>query len=115
MTNNVLNHLDRVPKGTVSRKSAELGYNHEEPLLVAMDGMYRYAAAYEKRFEGKLAEDYVLGPEWLKVVTGLRGLLNGDGAVAMELGISTDSKDNGMIEGMFWDAMKVAGFEEKDI
>lgn len=91
------------------------GVNCGEPLLIAMDGLLRYAKAYEKRFERKLAEDYVLGPEWLASAKGIRGLLNGDGAVAMERGITTDSKSNGVIEETFWAALAVAGFEEKDL
>lgn len=99
----------------VDARSMQLGQNDGEPLLIAMDGLIRYAKAYEKRFESKLAEDYVLGPEWLAAAKGIRGLLNGDGAVAMERGITTDSKSNGVIEEMFWAALSIAGFGEKDL
>lgn len=30
-------------------------------------------------------------------------------------GITTDSKDNGVAEGMFWDCMEAAGFTEADL
>lgn len=104
-----------IPNGTVALRSHLLGRENREPLLFGMDGALRYAKAYAKRFESKLSEDYVLGPAWLKWVTGLRELLNGDGAVAMELGITTDSKDNGVIEETFWQAMSAAGFTEADL
>lgn len=105
----------KVPAGTVAERSMQLGLGQCEPLLVAMDALIRYAKAYETRFEGKLAADYVLGDEWLAAAKGIRALLNGDGAVAMERGVTTDSKDNGVIEEMFWSALKAAGYEEKDL
>lgn len=34
----------------------------------------------------------------------------------IKLGINpTDSKDNGAVEGMFWDALAIAGFTEADL
>jgi hypothetical protein len=59
----------------VDAHSTRLGINDAEPLLVAMDGLLRYAKAYEKRFEGKLAEDYALGDYWVDAIKGLHGLL----------------------------------------
>ena len=107
--------MDKVPAGTVASQSLCRGIVGAEPLLIAMDGLLRYAKAYEKRFEGKLAADYVLGDEWLAVAKGIRALLNGDGAVAMERGITTDSKDNGVVEEMFWAALSAAGYTEGDL
>lgn len=75
----------------------------------------RYAQAYRDRFEQPLADDGILGPAWLKSICGARELLNGDGAVAMAIDRTTDSKDNGCCESMFWHAMELAGFEEADI
>jgi hypothetical protein len=105
----------KVPDNVISGRSHRLGLEHGEPLVIMMDALIRYAKAHEKRFESKLAEDYVLGPEWLKAASAIRQLLNGDGAVAHELGRNTDSKDNGAVEGMFWDAMAIAGFKESDL
>lgn len=100
---------------TVSYQSYMLGKNDGEPLLYAMDGLLRYAKAYKKRYDSLLSEDGVLGDSWLKAITGLRELLNGDGASAMERNITTDSKDNGVIESVFWKAIEIAGYEESDI
>lgn len=100
---------------TMAHQSHYLGACNDEPLLFAMDGMLRYAKAYKQHFEGNLADDNVLGECWLDTVKGIRGLLDGDGAVAMERNITTDSKDNGVIEGVFWDALKVAGFTDTDL
>jgi hypothetical protein len=107
--------IDKVPVGTMAEQSMNLGLVAAEPLLLAMDGLIRYAKAYTRRFEGQLADDYVLGPEWLNAAKGIRGLLNGNGAVALEKGISTDSKDNGVIEEMFWVALGIVGFKEADL
>ncbi len=107
--------ISKVPRGTVAEQSVKRGLAGGEPLLLALDGMLRYAKAHKTQFDGLLCEDYVLGDEWLQVVKGLRGLLNGNGAVANEKSISTDTKDNGVCEEIFWAALGVAGFEEKDI
>jgi len=100
---------------TVSAESMAIGRINGEPLFYALDGMLRYAKAHAKRYESPLSEDYFLGPHWLQTVKGLRGLLNGDGAVAMEIGRSRDSKDNGVCEEIFWAAMAAAGFKEEDL
>lgn len=106
-----VNAMDKVPKGTIAAEEAALGLREREPILFAMDGMIRYAKAYEWAYESKIATDGALGDEYRSVITGLRGLLNGQGGVAMERRISTDSKDNGSIEEMFWAAVRIAGFE----
>lgn len=104
--------LLKVPAGTVAYQSAIIGIEHAEPLLLALDGMLRYAKAYRKRFEAPISEDGFAAEPFLETIKGLRALLNMDGAVAMEAGRTTDSKDNGALEGIFWAAMKAAGFEE---
>ena len=106
---------DKLPIGTVSQQAHRLGINSNEPLIAAMDALLHYAKAYRKAFGGDLADDGVLGDFWLDAAKGVRGLLNGNGAVAMERNISTDSKDNGAVESMFWQAMAIAGFKEQDL
>lgn len=105
----------KIGPGTVSEASHRSGMLNAEPLIVLMDGLLKYANCYAARFEAKLVNDYVLGPEWLAAAKGVRGLLNGDGAVAMNRRISTDSKDNGAVESVFWSAMEAAGFTESDL
>ena len=107
--------LEKLTSGTIAADSARLGLINNEPLFYALDGMLRYAKAHAKRYESTLSEDYFLGPHWLATVKGLRGLLNGDGAVAMEMGRTRDSKDNGVCEEIFWAAMASAGFKEEDL
>lgn len=106
---------NKVPVGTVNEQSHKLGMEHGEPLLVMMDSLIKYAEAYRERFETQLVEDNFLGPQWLKAAAAVRALLNGDGVVAWKKDRSTDSKDNGAIEGMFWDALGLAGFTEEDL
>lgn len=107
--------LDKVPRGTVSYRAARLGVYEAEPLLIAMDAMIAYAKAYQARFEQPVFEDGVLGDHYAAIISGLRQLLNGDGAVAMRRGITTDSKDNGCIEQMFWDACRLAGIDGNNL
>lgn len=108
------NKLGKQCAGTVAFSDMQQGKLHQEPLFYAMDGAIRYAKAYQRRHKEFLKHDYVLGPHFLAWITGLRGLLNGDGAVAMERGMR-DSKDNGTIESMFWSAMALGGFTEEDL
>ena len=104
-----------IPRNTISYVSHKNGIRGEEPLIVMLDCLIGYAKSYRDRYESKLCKDYVLGPEWLSALKGVRGLLNGDGAIAMTQGITTDSKDNGACEAMFWSAMEIAGFSESDL
>lgn len=105
--------IEKLDRGTVDHASMILGRNWGEPLLIAMDGLLRYAKAYEMRFHQKLSDDYVLGDYWADAIRNLHGLLNGDGAVAMERGITTDSKSNGVIEEIYHAALKAAGFNDQ--
>lgn len=95
-------------KGTVSEKAMLLGTANNEPLLEILNACMRYAKAYAKRFESPLGEDYVLGVAFASMLQGCRSLLDGDGAVAMEKGVTTDSKDNGTYEAIYWKVCEVA-------
>ncbi len=105
-----INEYRKISEGTIAQREMELGLHGYEPLIICMDAMLRYAKAYKKHYESKLIEDYVLGPEYAKVISGIRGLLNGQGAFAMEKGLATDSKDNGAVESLYWQCCEVAGF-----
>lgn len=106
-------HANKLTPGTVSERAHKLGLENGEPLIIAMDALIKYAQAYKDRFEQPLCEDGVLADPWLDAVKGIRALLNGDGAIAMIKGITTDSKDNGCVESMFWDALASAGYTEE--
>lgn len=105
--------MDKVPRGTISHQAQNRGLLHGEALLVSMDALLRYAVAYERRHDGKLADDGFLADPWLEALKGIRALLNGDGSEAMFFGWNTDSKDNGALESVFWAALNAAGFTEE--
>lgn len=104
---------NKLTPGTIAEQAHKLGMERGEPLIIAMDALLKYAQAYRDHFESNLANDMVLGDEWLASLKGIRGLLNGDGAIGMIRNISTDTKDNGCVEAMFWTALKTAGFTEE--
>jgi hypothetical protein len=106
-------HANRLKVGTVSEQAHKQGMTEGEPLIIAMDALLKYAEAYQIRFERPLFEDNVLSDPWLEAAKGIRALLNGDGAIALKRGITTDSKDNGCIESLFWDALRMAGYTEE--
>jgi len=105
----------RLAPQTVAWNSNMLGVRNLEPLTFGLAGLIQYAQAHEMAFGDKLSEDYILGPAWLDCAKGYRALLNGNGAIANSKSISTDSKDNGVCEALFWQAMDAAGFKESDI
>jgi hypothetical protein len=105
-----------LPKpGTVAHQSLRLGLDHNEPVICSLFDAYRYAVSYDKRWGKKINEDYVASPPYLKWITGIRDLLCMPGAVANERDISTDSKDDGYCESLFWACMKAGGYSEEDI
>lgn len=106
---------NKLTPGTVAERDHKNGMTAGEPLIVAMDCLLKYAEAHAVRFESPLAEDYVLGPAWLRSISALRELLNGNGSVANMKGMGTDSKDNGCVESVFWAAMRTAGYKEEDM
>lgn len=103
--------MAKVSPACVSGASMRLGAENAEPLLVCLDSMLRYARAYKARFGDPVGEDGFLGDEVGKVLAGLRALLNGDGAVAMERDRTTDSKDNGVCEALYWHCCAAAGLD----
>lgn len=106
---------NKIPAGCVNEQSHKLGMEHGEPLIVILDALAWYAAAHKARYESAIGDDYVLGAKWMEALMGVHGLLNGDGAVAMASGRTTDSKDNGACEAMFEEALKVAGFDRDEL
>lgn len=113
-TPEAITEANKLKAGTVSEQAHKSGMQNGDALIVAMDCLIKYAEAYRIRFDGPLADDAVLGPQWLAAARGLRYLLNGDAELAMRHNVTTDSKDNGCVEGMFWAAVRHAGFEESD-
>lgn len=110
-----LRRLAEIAPGTVAHHAAQLGADKGEPLLVGLDALLRYAKAHRKAYDQTISADYVGGPYWLAAAKGFRDLLNFQGGVALELDRSTDSKDNGTLEEIFWAAMEAAGFTEADL
>ena len=106
--------LNPPDKGTVAGQSHSIGLRHHEPIIVMLDCLIRYAKAHAGKYGSPLSEDHVLGDAWLDTIKALHGLLDGDGAIAMEMNRSTDSKCNGACEALYWQAIKIAGFAESD-
>ena len=95
------------------------GMHAGEPLIFAMDALYKFAAAYFKETGGdrRLADDgyEARGRYWLDAAKGIRAMLNFNGACAMERRLSSDSKSNSAVESLFWAALEVAGYKEEDL
>ena len=98
--------------GTIAAEANAIGVRGGEPLIHILDSMLRYAEAYRQRNGVDLAQDCVLGPAWISAIQAIHVLFDGTGAIAMERGLWWDSKDNSFCEGIYWDALEVAGFCE---
>lgn len=105
--------LDNGKEITVDQNAHLMGMRQGEPIIVMLDCLLQYALVYKARFDGPLAGDNVLGDYWKDAIKAVHGLLNGDGVVAMQRGITTDSKSNGACEKVYWKAIEVAGFTEE--
>lgn len=107
--------MAKVPSGSVAAQAQRVGLANNEPLYLMMDGLIRYAKAYRKAYDAAIGDDAVLGESFAAALSGVRGLLDGNGVVAMERDISTDSKDNGAIESMYWAVCEIAGIDGDSI
>lgn len=111
-TMETLEAASKLNEGTVDQHAHFMGMRQGEPLIVLLDCLLQYALVYKVRFEGNLADDGVLGEYWFDAIQGIHGLLNGDGVVAMQRNITTDSKSNGALEQVYWAAREAAGFKD---
>lgn len=101
--------------GTRAHQEVSLGHREGEPLLVIFDALLSYAKTFEAHFGQKIADDYVASPEFSSMLSGARGMLNFNGGVANGAGITTDSKDTGALETLYWEACKAAGIDGDSI
>jgi hypothetical protein len=96
--------------------AVSIGIDNAEPLLIILDSIIRYCKAHEARFGSKIGMDYIACEHIKSMLSGVKGMFNFDGGVAMErqsLGLSClDSKDSSMMSEMTSVAMEIAGIEE---
>jgi hypothetical protein len=118
-----LEHLRATCSGKVALRDMEAGFRMGEPLLLIADQCIRYAKAYKAEFERNLGDDYAAAPEFGSILSGFRALLNLDGAAKWEACANsatcprnlTDTKDNGVIESLYWKACEIAGIDGDSI
>ena len=109
-----LDALSAMCPGTVAERDAVAGFRLGEPLLIMVDQAIRWAKAYRAEFDRDA--DYVAAPEIGGILSGIRGLLNFDGAAKWEGdNMRHDTKDNGLIETLYWKACRIAGIDGDSI
>jgi phosphopantetheine adenylyltransferase len=106
-----LNKLFATCPGTVAEQSMKIGIFNGEPVLVMIDAAIRYAKAHKVAYDQPVNDDYMLRDEFAGILRGIRAMLDFNGGVALEMERSTDSKDNGVIESLYWTACEIAGFD----
>ena len=114
-TKAAIDRLNAMAPRTIAQQSMRLGVDKAEPLLLILDSAIRYAKAYKARFDQPVSEDYMARDHFAGILSGARALCNFDGAAAMERGITTDSKDNGTLESLYWTACEIAGLDRDDL
>jgi hypothetical protein len=87
---------------TVARDEQARGMMKAEPLIVAFDALAKYAENYKAEFDSDLATDGYLADYWLDSIKAIRKLLSGPGL-----------KDNGVLEELYWQSLKYAGFTDE--
>lgn len=107
--------LDKVPHGTVSRQSMQLGLDNGEPLLVIADALLSYAKSYKTRFDSPISSDGVGAEAFADMLRGVKTFLDYDGGVALRRGITTDSKDNAAMFDIIEATCKAAGIDYQNL
>jgi hypothetical protein len=73
----------------------------EQALVELFSGWLRYSQAVAHRYDGRIGDDGVLGPEWGAIGAALRGLLNGE----------TGRLDCGTLDALLADTLREQGFD----
>lgn len=98
------NIVAKLPANCVAKANHSHGIRASEPMIILMDSFYKYAENYSAKYEeDKLCDNYVLGPQWLKGINGVRAMFDGEGDF-----------DCGTLEALYWEAIKIAGFTEEE-
>lgn len=77
----------------------------EAPILGLVNSLMTYMFEHELRYGSLIAEDYVLGPQFLKAAKAVRQLLNGE----------TGRLDCGEIDSTIRRMLFSAGFSEDEV
>jgi hypothetical protein len=77
----------------------------EVPIVGLANSLTTYMFEHEFRYGSSIAEDYVLGPQFLKAAKALRELLNGD----------TGRLDGGRMDSSIRRMLFAAGFTEQEV
>ncbi len=107
--------INSIHVNVIDGQSARLGLANGEPLLVIADALLRYAKAYKARFGDNIGDDYHAATAFSDMLSGVKVLLDHDGGVALERGITTDSKSNGAMSELLDGVCQAAGIDFQNI
>ena len=116
-----LARLSETCPGTVAERDALMGQRMGEPYLVIVDQLIRTAKAYRNEFDQPIGDDFMARDAFAGMLSGVRAMLNFDGAAAWEARHNSstcgprDTKDNGVIESLYWTACELAGIDGNDL
>lgn len=116
-----LDKLRATSSNTIAEQSALAGFRMAEPYLVIADQLIRIAKAYKSEFDRPLGNDYMAKDEFAAMLSGLRGMLNFDGAALWEANHNSntrrtrDTKDNQMMDTLILTACEIAGIDPNEL
>lgn len=88
------------------------GVLHNEPIYIMADALIAYAKAYKKRFDQ--LDDYVI--QYFKPMCYcILQLCNIQGAYALRMGMTHDSKDNSVVCDLIEKACEIAGIDYQEL
>lgn len=104
--------IGKLDNNSCSDQEMILGIRNDEPILIIVNSLLRYCKAHTKRYECLIGDDSYSCRYVKKIIDGVDGLLSCNGGVAMEKGLSLDSKDNGKISKMLRLIKDQHGFDD---
>jgi hypothetical protein len=77
----------------------------EQALVDLFSGWLRYADSHKQQYGSGIGEDMILGAEWSKIGSALRGLLNGE----------TGRFDCGLLDSLIAKTLRDEGFDPDEL
>lgn len=92
-----------------------LGKRMGEPFYVMADGLIRWAKAHEKYYGSPLGKDYYCRPLFIAIAYALTQAGSTIGVIALDKGITTDSKDNSVLFNLVMEACRIAEINSEEL
>ena len=100
---------------TYSTMEHRLGVEKLEPMYVIADNLIRWAKAHAKQNGALLGTDYYSKEGFVSIAYGVLHMASSQGVVALEKGLTRDSKDNSVLSHLINKACELAGIAYEEL